>query len=119
MIRVTLPYPPTTNNLFINRGKCRIKSPEYRAWAQEAGWAIKAQCPVHLVRLHGPYAATFTLDRPDKRARDIANTEKALSDALVSAGIVRDDSDAQEITLRWSDRPPGKGAQAHVEVRAA
>ena len=56
------------------------------------------------------------LDRPDKRARDVSNYAKAVEDSLVLCGAVRDDSDALSLILKWSDRPTGKGAEAHIEI---
>ena len=32
------------------------------------------------------------------------------------AGVVVDDCNAQRITMEWSDRKPGKGAQVHVRI---
>ena len=99
-MRLELPYPPTTNNLFINRGRKRIKSSEYRAWSELCTWQIKQQKPPKVV---GPYAVDIVVKRPDRRKRDISNLIKALEDALVENGIVEDDSLCQELTIRWQD----------------
>ncbi len=56
------------------------------------------------------------LDRPDRRARDVSNYAKAIEDSLVLCQAIRDDSDALSLMLKWSSRPAGKGAQAHVEI---
>ena len=47
--------------------------------------------------------ALYEFGRPDKRRRDVANYEKAVSDILVTAGVIEDDSLIEEITLRWAD----------------
>ena len=108
-----LPFPPTANNLFINRGKGRVKSPRYRHWQTIAGKALMA-CRVPKVA--GRYVMTLTAERPDRRGRDIANLEKSVSDLLVMHGVVEDDKLAQKLVLQWSELPPSKDAVVYVEI---
>lgn len=120
MIRLTLPYPPSGNNQRIpvrqGKGARLTDAPAYREWKKAADKAVSEQ--VAGLALTGPYAMRLIADRPDRRRRDIGNLEKCCSDALVRGGVVADDSDAQRITLAWSDRLPGKGAAVHVIVEA-
>ncbi|MGV4796151.1 RusA family crossover junction endodeoxyribonuclease [Rhizobium sp. F40D2] len=53
-----------------------------------------------------------------KRARDIDNIIKPISDALVKAGVVADDSLAQCVTARWVDDLQGNAVVVDVEVCA-
>jgi crossover junction endodeoxyribonuclease RusA len=99
MIRIELPYPPTTNNLFINAGKRRVKSQPYKAWFELASISIK---DAHRQRI-GAYSISICCRRPDKRRRDIANLEKAVSDLLVQHGVVQDDSLCERLTMQWDD----------------
>lgn len=99
MIRITLPFPPTLNNLFINAGKKRVKSPGYTAWLQLAAISIK---DAHRQSI-GEYSIHICCRRPDKRRRDIANLEKGISDLLVSHGVIKDDSLCQRMTIQWDD----------------
>ena len=103
MSTVSLPYPPTLNNLFRNAGKRRIKSEAYKAWLEDAGWAVKAQRPQ---KVSGRYVLTLTLRAPDNRARDLDNLCKAASDLLVTHGVIQADHLAKRIVLEWSDEPP-------------
>jgi crossover junction endodeoxyribonuclease RusA len=75
------------------------RSAEYSAWRNEAVWSIKSQARGRSI--DGGYIIDVAFQRPDKRRRDLDNLLKALSDALVDAGVLADDSGAQEIHLRW------------------
>lgn len=118
MIELAIPFPPTTNNLFMNVGKRRIPTKSYRVWRELAAVQIDHQM-LKQQAITGPYHMTIELDRPDKRARDVSNYAKAIEDSLTLCRVIRDDSDALSLMLKWSDRAPGKGAQAHVEIEAA
>lgn len=93
MIRIELPYPPTTNTLFRNAGKSRVKTLGYRDWIKLASVSIKDS---HRQGI-GPYHISIALKRPDMRRRDIGNLEKAVSDLLVSHGVIQDDSLCQRL----------------------
>ena len=96
MVHLALPFPPTTNNLFVNAGKRgRVRSQAYEMWLQLAGLRIKDS---HR-RNFGHYALHICLKRPDKRRRDLGNFEKAVSDLLVSHGVVKDDSLCERLTM--------------------
>lgn len=102
MIRLELPYPPTTNNLFINAGKKRVKSDAYKAWFALASAHIKDS---HRQAI-GPYSISICCRRPDKRRRDIANLEKAVSDLLVAHGVIKDDSLCERLSMQWDSALP-------------
>ncbi|HYE38207.1 RusA family crossover junction endodeoxyribonuclease [Methylocaldum sp.] len=114
MIALSLPFPPSANRLWRAVNGRNIKSAVYRVWEAECAGCILAQRIGRAI--DGRYAITIDADRPDRRKRDLGNLEKAVSDALVSCGLVRDDSDADEITIRWSEREPGKGAAVHITL---
>lgn len=118
LINLHLPFPPTTNNLFMNVGKRRIPTKAYRDWREMACVQIDNQMRSQKA-ITGPYHMVIELDRPDKRGRDVTNYAKAPEDALVVSGVIRDDSDALSVMLKWSDRPTGKGAMAWIEIEAA
>ena len=119
-IRITIAdMPPSTNGLrksFIKDGKVvSTKSKEYAAWREAALWEIAAQ---RAGRIDGPYSLTIAAQRNwrSKRARDIDNLIKPISDALVKAGIVQDDSLAESVTARWADDLQGHAAVIDVEI---
>jgi Holliday junction resolvase RusA-like endonuclease len=116
MIRVHLPFPPTTNNLFTGNGRGgRTKSKTYRAWCDRAGLSL-----LHKPK-HGPepFHLRITLNRPDRRGRDCSNYIKAPEDLLVAFQIIPDDSLAKSVHVEWSDREPAKDAWIEVEVTPA
>lgn len=100
MIRLALPFPPSTNNLFSNGGKGhgRYRTPKYKAWEQLASLYIK---DTHRASL-GAYTIAIALKPPDNRARDLDNFVKALSDLLVAHGVVKDDSYCRRLTVCWN-----------------
>lgn len=111
-----LPYPPSANRLWRAVNGRNIKSREYRDWLDEAGWAIRQQKPP---AIKGHYRLTISAVRPDRRARDIGNLEKPISDCLVSAGVIEDDHLAKSIMMLWSEAEPVKGGLVSVIVEAA
>jgi crossover junction endodeoxyribonuclease RusA len=115
MIELSLPFPPTTNNLYANGKKGRYRTPTYDAWLKEAGWALNIQRPGSI---EGQYRLTITAQRPDRRARDVDNLIKPLSDLLKKHGVIEDDSKALSVSAEWAGSEPVKGAQVLVVVRA-
>ncbi len=97
----TLPIPPTLNNLFYNRcGGGRGKSTRYMTWIRAAGWRIKEQRPVAVL---GPVSIVLTFQHPGNKKKDLDNLAKAPLDLLVLHRLIDDDSQVQELTLRWAD----------------
>ncbi len=101
MIRIVLPFPVSVNAAFANGGnrRGRHKTPAYKAWEQLAALGIKDS---HRQSL-GPYSIAIALRAPDKRARDIGNLEKVISDLLVAHGVVKDDSYCRKLTMIWNN----------------
>lgn len=113
MILLTIPFPPSANRLWRNVGAKTLKSAEYRAWLESAGWAVKAQRP-QIVR--GPYSMTLIAGRPDNRRRDLGNLLKATEDLLMAVGAIEDDHHARSIFMAWSDAPAAKPATISVTI---
>lgn len=90
MTTVPVPVPPSTNNLFLSMGRKRVKTPEYRSWLEVAILSFRQlskpeRFPVEVViQIHG--------GKRFNTRRDVGNCEKAISDALVEAGVIPDDS---------------------------
>lgn len=105
-IRLELPFPPSTNNLFVNgkSGKGRFTSPAYKGWRAEAGWMVRQQIGAR--RIDGPYILSVALVRPDKRARDASNYLKAVEDLLVWLNVTDDDSNCRKISAEWVEVGP-------------
>lgn len=113
---ITLPFPPSTNALWRAVNGRNIMSAPYRKWKALALGELLIQRPA---KVSGPYRMTVVATRPDRRIRDLSNTLKALEDVLVTAGVVRDDSDAQSILLEWSSAAPDKAAGVRIVLEAA
>jgi Holliday junction resolvase RusA-like endonuclease len=99
---LTLPFPPSVNNLFINRGKKRARSPGYCAWSDLANYQINRQKPQPVA---GPVKLTYEFQEgQDNRRRDIDNLAKAVNDILVERKIIEADDNriVRAIDLRWS-----------------
>ena len=75
MIKLELPFPPSVNSAYANGGnkRGRHKTAQYVDWIRLASTKVKES---HR-RGMGPYSLQICLERPDKRARDLGNYEKA------------------------------------------
>lgn len=105
---IELPLPPSTNNLFMTIGKHRPKSPKYRDWIATAVPMLAALTPLS----RPPFALTYTLFGGCglNLARDLGNIEKPITDAIVAAKLLPDDSlraGLWSIQLRYVERDEG------------
>ena len=108
---LVLPFPPSVNNLFAGKTR-RFKSKAYKAWLEEAEYALtqQEQQPLFV----GPVSLDIALGKPDRRKRDVANLIKAVEDFIVSpANILEDDSQVQRVTAYWC--PNTTGCRIYVE----
>lgn len=107
MTPIRLPFPPSTNNLFINGSKGRFRSQKYADWIAEAGWELARQRPL---KVAGPVDLVFHFqDGRDKRKRDVTNLIKAPEDLLVKHGIIEADDNTivRSVTAFWADTAVG------------
>lgn len=114
-VRLSLSWPPSVNNLFLNRqGRGRIRSPEYRAWAEEAGWIIGT---TKQPKLKGRVQVSIAYRAPDRRKRDIDNLLKPILDLLVTHQIIEaDDSTCvRKVEAEWVET----GEPCTVTIRSA
>ncbi|MGL6421602.1 RusA family crossover junction endodeoxyribonuclease [Aeromonas caviae] len=119
---VTLPWPPSTNRIWRNvavSGKPRtLLSQEgrvYRKAAADACLAAKLagkQIPDRL-------ALRLVVQAPDRRARDLDNTVKAVQDALTHAGLWLDDSQIDRLLVERGPVVKGGMVSVTVEVMSA
>lgn len=108
---IELPMPPTTNNLFATVGKKRIRTVEYKAWAQEAGYLLNKQRPPLMA---GKVAILIEVAEPKTAHRqDCTNRIKAVEDLLVSHRVIQGDDQrfVREVTTRWA---PVEGCRVTV-----
>lgn len=119
---VTLPWPPSTNQIWRNvavSGKPRtLLSQEgrvYRKAAADACLVAKLagkQIPDRL-------ALRLVVQAPDRRARDLDNTVKAVQDALTHAGVWLDDSQIDRLLVERGPVVKGGMVSVTVEVMSA
>jgi crossover junction endodeoxyribonuclease RusA len=103
---IDLPFPPSTNNLFINLKRGRMRSQKYEDWIQEAGYKLNAQKPSKTL---GKVELFMTFCAPDKRKRDVSNLIKPIEDLLVKHGIIEadDSSIVRGVHASWSEAVDG------------
>jgi crossover junction endodeoxyribonuclease RusA len=103
MFEVLLPVPPTANNLFptVKKGRrfVRVPSKAYQKWKHEAARALGLQNIIISSPMRGSLVAEYRFSFKDKRRRDIANFEKAVTDYLNDIGVFEDDSQIDRMTL--------------------
>jgi len=107
-----LPIPPSTNNLYFNRGNKRYKTQKYKDWTANAvgilrGWKWKGAYPVFV---------TITIREKVNEQRDGDNFFKASIDSLVKAKVIKKDNlqHIVDFLLRYR---PGTGRGILIELR--
>lgn len=112
MIELTLPFPPTVNNITaVVRGR-RITSKRGRQYREEAVAAIRTQYQGEPIA--GRLAVRLVLIPPCRRKRDIDNYSKAILDAITAAGIWEDDEQVDYITIIRGNVAKGGGCQVTI-----
>lgn len=119
---VTLPWPPSTNRIWRNvavHGKPRtLLSEEGRIYRKAAADA----CLVAKVsgrKIAGRLSLRLVVQAPDRRARDLDNTVKAVQDALTHAGVWLDDSQIDRLLVERGPIAKDGMVSVTVEVMSA
>jgi len=109
-ITVTLRWPPSINGYWrsIIRGKyaSQIISEDGRAFRSSVA-LVFALCP-HKIKFHDRVAVEIVLQRNDARRFDIDNFSKGIFDGLTHAGVWRDDSQVDVLTIRRGPKAVGE-----------
>jgi crossover junction endodeoxyribonuclease RusA len=109
-VRFSLPWPPSVNNYWepVSR-PVKPGSRKYRAWLilsdRAKEYRILAINAMRLQRvpcgkLTGLLRIHVTCFPPDLRDRDLDNLLKGLLDSMAHAGIIRNDADFEEISMK-------------------
>lgn len=124
-----LPYPPSANNLFAPVRKrsrrtglpvlAKRKTAEATAYAEEVWYHVRSQRGHR--QFAGPLALLVCATPPRTGGRrDVANIEKAVTDSMVAAGVMLDDSQVKDLRLVWAPSAYGQeaaGPGVEVSVR--
>lgn len=113
---IDLPRPLSTNNLFFNTKKGRVKTREYCTWINSAGWEIKARSP-KLTQLRDPCEVHIYVTT--KFRGDLDNSAKCVLDALQAFGVILNDKLVCKLTLERAEIEGCRVAVRAIRAEAA
>jgi Holliday junction resolvase RusA-like endonuclease len=105
-IIIALPLlPPSSNALFKNARKGRVKTDAYNSWLSQMGLLVRNQCKV---RMPGRSNVAILIEDKDNGA-DCDNRIKPAIDLLVHLGILQDDSSrfVRSVSATWTPEIEG------------
>ncbi|HJY40857.1 MAG TPA: RusA family crossover junction endodeoxyribonuclease [Steroidobacteraceae bacterium] len=110
-LTLKLPWPPSVNHywLILRRGKLAgqpIISDAGKAYRKRVGQLV-LEHEIPRNALHGRLAVEILARPPDLRARDLDNLPKGVLDSLTHAGVIRDDSDIDDLRIRRGPKIAG------------
>lgn len=112
-LHITVPWPPTLNNLYPSKGKRRVMSEEGRIYQVRFRNALNKQIGNHKT-LTGRIGYHMRFLVPDRRRRDLPNVIKAVEDNLTKCGVWADDSQVDD--GRFTRGPVTDGGMVEVEI---
>lgn len=119
MTTIRLARPISVNNIYVNRGRARVKSERYRTWRRAAEWTARAGGPID--QITGPVSVELHVPEVGVRANmDLDNTAKAYLDLLVGLGVIEDDNRKilRSLTLQWIPAKEGWATVTAMEDNA-
>lgn len=104
LLRLILPFPISTNRIWIYSKRGVYLNPKYRSWKKEAGWLVNKQVLESRVRVPIRQRVIVVLTLCDKRGGDADNYGKSINDLLTGLGVLPDDAKEfiSETRQRWS-----------------
>ena len=101
VITLILPLPPSTNSLWIQAGRKRVISPDYRAWRLIAGSKLEQQLASEVARARPMVGPPLGVDiaLPLKMRGDIDNRVKPILDLLVHHDVMADDQHVHALSV--------------------
>lgn len=111
-----LPFPPSVNSAYAQRGNRRVKAKGVILWEDKARRTLKTNYFLSKPFTRHEARLVYVLYPKDKRIRDAGNYEKILTDFLVTEGVLIDDSAryVRGITIEWGEE--GQGDPGTVRV---
>jgi Holliday junction resolvase RusA-like endonuclease len=101
---IHFPRPTSANKMFsrqMTRRGHRDLTPEYKAWRDEAGWAVKMQI-VGLLTITTRF--NIVIEVPRTSRTDLDNNVKPILDLAQNLGIISNDKNCAGITITPADR---------------
>lgn len=111
-MKLTIPYPPSTNRLYRNMKGTMVKSAEARDYAFNVALLARTH---HLKPFEGEVVVTMDFYRP-RKSGDLDNRLKAVLDALQGTGFVNDNQVVEIIARRFDD---SKRPRVEVVIESA
>lgn len=115
MTKIELPYPPSVNHYWGQKGKIRFLTAKAKQFRQEVVQIILDEAKD--IDYDGPVKLDITLYPPDKRKRDIDNTLKPILDALEHANVYTNDVNVHELSVRKKPFEGRDKARAEVGIK--
>ncbi|MGE4442724.1 MAG: RusA family crossover junction endodeoxyribonuclease [Desulfomicrobium sp.] len=114
MVRLNLPWPPSTNKTW-RRSRSHMHLSKKTTMYRVAVRSLVLGAKISEIPLRGQLEVSVTLCPPDRKRRDEDNfAGKALFDALTKAGVWGDDSQIRRKIVEWGDVV--KGGCVVVEI---
>lgn len=105
-VTLTLPFPPSVNNLFTGRHR-RYPTAGYKRWRHAADVTVMA---ARSPRITAPVSISVVLHPADNRPRDADNYLKCINDCLVRMQVISHDdkSVVRGVSATWGEHrhPP-------------
>src|SRR5688500_18754302 len=105
MLTLELPFPPSVNHYYRHIGHCTLISKRGRLYREAVVTQLAA---MKLEPLLGLLSLVIELYPPDRRRRDVDNSQKSLLDSLAHGGAYRDDSQIVHLET-WKCSPVAGG----------
>jgi len=112
MIELELPYPPSVNHYWRHVGTRVLISRQGRVYREQVSAILAAR---RITPINGALTVHVKIFPPDRRRRDLDNTQKALLDALGNGGAYGDDSQIEKLVIEKLDVVPGGKATVRIE----
>lgn len=112
----SIPYPPTVNHMYGQRGKSKYIKPEGLKFIADVAAAVAPIITAPgFAPLTGGIVVSVDVYHPDFLRRDITNLSKALDDALSKSGLIEDDEFIDHYTIRRAGFVNSGGCEIVIE----
>lgn len=102
--RLTLPFPPSANQLYRSTNKGVRISMRGRAYREEVALCVIRQRAKHMT---GRLAVLIEAYMPDRRRHDLDNLLKATLDCMTYSGVYLDDEQIDDLHIKRCGIVPG------------